>query len=59
MPWFIDAGLLFYRKVAGQYDAQPSNLAGTDGDREKIQDAERTAGNDKIWGFVWGRAYEG
>ena len=62
MPWFIDAGLLFYRKdLLAKYDAQPpqtwQELTAT---AKKIQDAERTAGNDKIWGFVWqGRAYEG
>lgn len=62
MPWFIDAGLLFYRKdLLAKHGAQPpktwQELTET---AKKIQDAERTAGNDKIWGFVWqGRAYEG
>lgn len=62
MPWFIDAGLLFYRKdLLAKHGAQPpqtwQELTAT---AQKIQDAERAAGNDKIWGFVWqGRAYEG
>ena len=39
----------------------PANLGRTDRHaRKKIQDAERKAGNDKMWGFVFqGRAYEG
>ena len=62
MPWFTDAGLLYYRKdLLAKYDAQPpqtwQELTET---AQKIQDAERAAGNDKMWGFVWqGRAYEG
>lgn len=62
MPWFTDAGLLYYRKdLLEKYEEQPPQtwkaLTAT---ALKIQQAEREAGNDKFWGFVWqGRAYEG
>jgi len=62
MPWFSDAGLLYYRKdLLQKYRLQPpttwEELATS---ARRIQDAERAAGNDKMWGFVWqGRAYEG
>lgn len=62
MPWFTNAGLLFYRKDLLDKHGQKvpatwSDLAAT---AKKIQDAERAGGNDKMWGYVWqGRAYEG
>lgn len=62
MPWFTDAGLLYYRKdLLEKHGAKPpqtwQELTET---AKKIQDAERKGGNDKMWGFVWqGRAYEG
>ena len=62
MPWFTDAGMLYYRKdLLEKHGAKPpqtwQELTDT---AKKIQDAERAAGNDKMWGFVWqGRAYEG
>jgi trehalose/maltose transport system substrate-binding protein len=62
MPWFTDAGVLYYRKdLLEKHGAQPpatwSDLAAT---AQKIQDAERKGGNDKMWGFVFqGKAYEG
>jgi trehalose/maltose transport system substrate-binding protein len=62
MPWFIDAGLLYYRqdllqkygqKVPETWDALKSAAAA-------VQEGERRAGNSRLWGFVWqGRAYEG
>lgn len=62
MPWFTDAGVLYYRKDLLEKYAAPvpttwSELTMT---AKRIQDAERQAGNSKMWGFVWqGRAYEG
>jgi trehalose/maltose transport system substrate-binding protein len=62
MPWFTDGGVLYYRKdLLDKHGAKPpttwEELTAT---AKKVQDAERKAGNDKLWGFVWqGRAYEG
>ncbi|HUG23696.1 ABC transporter substrate-binding protein [Piscinibacter sp.] len=62
MPWFTNAGLLFYRKDLLQKHGQtvPVTWEDLSASAKKIQDAERAAGNDKMWGYVWqGRAYEG
>jgi trehalose/maltose transport system substrate-binding protein len=62
MPWFTDAGLLFYRKdLVEKYGAKPpatwEDLAVT---AKKIQDGERAAGNKDFQGFVFqAKAYEG
>jgi len=62
LPWFTDAGLLYYRKDLLEKYAekvpetweQLTDIAG------RIQHGEREAGNARMWGFVWqGRAYEG
>ena len=62
MPWFIDAGILFYRKdLLEKYGKQPPTTWQelTEIARE-IQDGERAAGNDKMQGFVFqAKAYEG
>ncbi|MDC7705656.1 ABC transporter substrate-binding protein [Vogesella indigofera] len=62
MPWFTDAGLLYYRKdLLAKYRLPvPDTWEALAVAARKIQDAERAAGNDKMWGYVWqGRAYEG
>jgi trehalose/maltose transport system substrate-binding protein len=62
MPWFTDAGLLYYRTdLLEKYGKQPpvtwqelTDIA------KEIQDAERAEGNDKMSGFVFqAKAYEG
>ncbi len=62
MPWFTDAGLLFYRKdLVEKYQQKPpttwEELAAT---AKVIQDGERAAGNRDFQGFVFqAKAYEG
>jgi trehalose/maltose transport system substrate-binding protein len=62
MPWFTDAGLLFYRKdLVEKYGAKAPNtweeLAAT---AKKIQDGERAAGKADFQGIVFqAKAYEG
>ena len=62
MPWFTDAGILYYRKdLLEKYGKQPPATWQelTEIARE-IQDGERAAGNDKMQGFVFqAKAYEG
>ena len=62
MPWFIDAGLLYYRKdLLDRYGAQvPAQWSELEATAKRIQDAERKAGNKRLWGFVFqARSYEG
>ena len=62
MPWFTDAGMLFYRKdlleAAGKQPPETwQELAAT---AKELQDQARAGGNDRMWGFVYqGKAYEG
>jgi trehalose/maltose transport system substrate-binding protein len=62
MPWFIDAGLLYYRKdlLATHGRQVPRTWQDLTETAKVIQDAERKAGNSRMWGFVFqGRSYEG
>ena len=62
MPWFTDAGLLYYRAdLLEKYGKQPPTTWQelTDTARE-IQEGERDEGNDRMLGFVFqAKAYEG
>lgn len=62
MPWFTDAGLLFYRKdLLEKYALKPpgtwDELAAA---ARKVQDGQRAAGSPDFQGLVFqGKAYEG
>jgi trehalose/maltose transport system substrate-binding protein len=62
MPWYTDAGVLYYRKdLLDKYGKQPPQTWGELSEIAKeIQDKERAAGNGSMWGFVYqAKAYEG
>ncbi|WP_339780726.1 ABC transporter substrate-binding protein [uncultured Thalassospira sp.] len=62
MPWFTDAGVLYYRKdLLDKYGEKvPQTWAEMTQTAQKIEEAERQGGNSKMWGYVFqGRAYEG
>lgn len=62
MPWFTDAGVLFYRKdLLAKYDRQPPATWAEMAETARIvQAGERKAGDDGLWGYVFqGRLYEG
>lgn len=62
MPWFTDAGLLYYRKdLLDKYGLQaPTTWAAMAVAAQKIQDGERAAGQADFQGYVFqGKAYEG
>ena len=62
MPWFTDAGLLYYRTDLLEkygYDGPPKTWDQLEEMAAKIQEGERKD-NPDFWGFVWqGNAYEG
>jgi len=62
MPWYVDVGLLLYRKdLLEKYKMPvPSTWEELEQTAKVIQDKERGAGQDKMWGFVFsGKAFEG
>jgi trehalose/maltose transport system substrate-binding protein len=62
IPWFTDAGLLYYRKdLLEKYGQKPpttwQELAAS---AKAVMEGEKKAGNTKLTGFVFqGKAYEG
>lgn len=62
MPWFTDAGILYYRKdLLEKYGRPvPQTWQELEETARLIQEKEREAGNDRMWGFVYqAAAYEG
>src|SRR5215510_9935255 len=62
MPWYVDAGLLYYRKdLLDKYKEQvPTTWTELTTTAKKVQDAEQKAGNKAMQGFVFqAKAYEG
>ena len=62
MPWFTNAGVLYYRKdlLAKHGEKVPATWEQLGASAKKVMEAERKAGNADLQGFVFqAKAYEG
>ena len=62
LPWFTDAGVLYYRKdLLEKYHLKPPETwQQLSQEAATIQQGERATGNSRFWGYVFqGKAYEG
>lgn len=62
MPWFTDAGVLYYRKDLLEKHGQkvPETWSDLAAAAKAVMDAEKAGGNERMNGIVFqGRAYEG
>ena len=63
IPWFTDAGLLYYRTDLLEkygYDGPPTTWDELDEMATTVMEGERAEGNSDFWGYVYqGNAYEG
>jgi trehalose/maltose transport system substrate-binding protein len=63
LPWFTDAGLLYYRTDLMEkygFEGPPVTWAELQERATTIQEGERGEGQSDFWGYVWqGAAYEG
>lgn len=55
LPWYIDAGLLYYRTdLLEKYDLEvPTTWDELQTAAETIQNGERAEGSSDFWGYVW------
>ena len=61
LPWYVDAGLMFYRKdLLEKYGKPvPTTLGGAHRNRQD-HPGWRAAGAKDMWGYAWqGKSYEG
>jgi trehalose/maltose transport system substrate-binding protein len=55
LPWFLDFGLLYYRKdlLEAQGIPVPEDWEQLEDAAIRLQDHQRESGEERFWGFVW------